>query len=72
MIRNTATAENFKTWTAKAKSATEAQLRYIIQDCREAEIAMRGWNPEREFFYADQGFTFSDELARRLKKGVAA
>lgn len=65
MIRNTATAEDFARWTAHAKTCNDEQLKYIIQDCRDAEQAMKEWNPERESYYADQGFTYVDEARRR-------
>ena len=60
-----ATAQDFKNWTAKAKKATGSELEYIIADCRSAREAMKGWNPEKENYYADQGMTFSDELRKR-------
>jgi len=28
---------------------------------------MKGWNPVKENYYADQGMTYSDELRRRMK-----
>jgi len=28
---------------------------------------MKGWNPVKENYYADQGMTYSDELRRRTK-----
>jgi hypothetical protein len=42
-------------------------LNCVIKDCREAQMAMQGWNPEKENYYSDQRMTFSDELRRRLK-----
>jgi hypothetical protein len=54
-------------WETKAKASTEAELRYIIKDCREAQVAMQGWNAEREGFYSDQAATFAMELNRRVK-----
>ncbi len=55
-------------WEAQAKAADILSLRYMIQDCVDAERAMRGHNAEREGFYADQAHTFRDELRRRLKR----
>ena len=63
-----ATAQDFIKWEAHAKTLDENSLRFIIKDCRDAEIAMRGWNVERENYYADQGFTYADALRRFLKK----
>ena len=53
-----ATSQDFAKWE---------DLVYIIQDCRNARQAMKGWNPEKENYYADQGMTYSDELRRRTK-----
>lgn len=60
-----ATAQDFAKWEAHAKTLDDAALAYIIKDCREAAEAMRGWNPEREAFYADQSFTYADALRRK-------
>ena len=65
MIQAYATAEDFNTWETRARTMTEAELRYAAEDCRRAEAAMRGWNPIREGFYSDQAHTFGDELRRR-------
>ena len=35
--------------------------------CKQSMCAMRGHNPERECYYADQAMTFGDELRRRVK-----
>ena len=61
-----ATAQDFAKWEDHAKSVDYHAL-FIIQDCRNAREAMKGWNPEKENFYADQGMTYSDELRRRIK-----
>ena len=50
---------DFIKWEQEAKQCDIAALHHIINDCREARDAMRGWN------YADQYWTFSDELRRR-------
>ena len=62
-----ATAEEFKTWESVAKKCTISELQFIIRDCREAQLAMHGHNPEKENYYSDQRMTYSDELRRRLK-----
>ena len=62
-----ATAEEFKTWESVAKKCTISELQFTIRDCREAQLAMHGWNPEKENYYSDQRMTFSDELRRRNK-----
>jgi hypothetical protein len=66
MIQNYATPQDFATWRRQAEQMTVAQLRYVAADCRKAEAAMRGWNPIREGYYADQACTYGDELRRRL------
>jgi hypothetical protein len=60
-----ATAEDFATWRRKAVTMTISELRYAAKDCREAEAAMRGWNPIKEGYYSDQAATYGDELRRR-------
>ena len=60
-----ATPENFEAWRQDAKSMTVDALKHTIQDCREAEKAMRGWNPVKEGFYSDQASTYAMELKRR-------
>jgi hypothetical protein len=60
-----ATAQEFTQWAAKAKTCTIDELKFIIKDCREAQIAFHGWNPEKENYYSDQRMTFADELRRR-------
>ena len=65
-----ATAEDFRKWEEHAKTCSESSLRYIIADCRQAEKAMRGWNPDRESYYADQAFTYGDELTRRVRRAA--
>lgn len=68
MITTTATATDFANWTKAAKAADIDSLRFVISDCVAAEKAMRGWNPEKEGYYADQAHTYRDELRRRLTK----
>jgi len=53
------------TWEKLAKRATNSELTHIVKDCREAEIAMRGWNPEKEGYYSDQAATYQMEIIRR-------
>lgn len=62
---NHATAADFTNWAAAAKRMSEDQLEYAIEDCRSAELAMRGWNPVKESYYADQGYTYAGELRNR-------
>ncbi len=59
------TQHDFIKWEEQAKHCDVDALRYIINDCAEARDAMRGWNPEKENYYADQYWTFTDELRRR-------
>jgi hypothetical protein len=60
-----ATSTDFNKWEAHAKAVDNAALAYIIEDCRQAREAMKGWNPVKENFYADQGMTYSQEQMRR-------
>ncbi len=63
-----ATAKQFQEWEQRAKKCSIDELVFICKDCAEAELAMRGWNPEKENYYADQRMTYSAELTRRRKK----
>ncbi len=65
MITLHATPADFQAWEAKARTMTTAELLYAARDCREAEAAMKGWNPVREGFYSDQASTYGMELNRR-------
>jgi len=60
-----ATPENFEAWRQEAATMSVEVLVHTIQDCRNAEKAMRGWNPEKEGFYSDQASTYAMELNRR-------
>ena len=60
-----ATPANFEAWRQEAKTMTAEALRHTIQDCRNAEKAMRSWNPVKEGFYSDQASTYALELNRR-------
>jgi hypothetical protein len=60
-----ATAADFAAWRERAKTLSYDQLAYVIRDCREAEQAMRGHNPDREGYYSDQAATYYDELRSR-------
>jgi hypothetical protein len=63
-----ATAADFTAWAAKARTMTDAELFYAAKDCRQAETAMRGWNPIAEGRYSDEACTYGDELRRRRSK----
>jgi hypothetical protein len=58
---------DFNKWEQHAKTCDIEALQYIIKDCARARDAMRTHNTEREAYYADQCFTYQDELRRRLK-----
>ena len=60
-----ATPENFEAWRQEAATMSVEVLVHTIQDCRNAEKAMRGWNPDKEGFYSDQASTYAMELHRR-------
>ena len=49
-----ATSHGFKTWEADASKCSTEQLKNIIQDCKDAEIAMRSFNTWKENYYTDQ------------------
>ena len=68
MIAHYATAEDFSHWEAKARAMTDAELIYSARDCRQAEAAMRGWNPVAEGRYSDEAHTYGDELRRRRQR----
>jgi len=63
-----ATAEEFNKWEKDAKHRTIDELKFIVKDCAEAELAMRGWNAVKENYYADQRMTYGSELRKRLNK----
>lgn len=65
MINAHATAADFQAWESKARTMSVAELLHAARDCREAEAAMRGWNPIREGYYSDQASTYGMELNRR-------
>ena len=65
-----ATAAEFAKWTSMASKCTDDELAFVIQDCREAGEAMRGWNPEKENYYADQRMTYSDERCVVVKSVI--
>lgn len=49
----------------KAATMTTEALAYSILDCCSAMMAMKGWNPEAEGRYADEGAVYRNELAKR-------
>ena len=59
MTPDYAKPENFETWRQDAKTMTVDALMHTIQDCRNAEKAMRGWNPVKEGFYSYQASTYA-------------
>ena len=59
------TVEDFAKWESKARSMSVAELFYSARDCRQAEAAMRGWNPIAEGRYSDEAHTYGDEIRRR-------
>ena len=60
-----ATAADFAEWRSHAQGCDNAALRFIIADCRSAELAMQGHDPVKEGFYSDQAATYADELRDR-------
>jgi hypothetical protein len=66
-----ATAKDFSRWQEKARTMSDSELLYSAKDCRRAEEAMRGWNPVAEGRYADEAFTYGDEIRRRRESQAA-
>ncbi len=66
-----ATHEDFRKWRDHAKSCNVEALYHIIDDCFTASIAMRTHNTDKEGFYKDQAWTYSDELRDRLNGKTA-
>ena len=62
-----ATPEDFAKWRSHAETCDIGALRHIIKDCRQVAENLRGFNPTREGYYADQAFTYADELSRRTR-----
>lgn len=60
-----ATPADFQRWREHAATLSIAELLFVARDCRKAEQSMRGFNPVKEGYYADQAFTYGDELRRR-------
>ena len=69
-MKHYATAEDFRKWREQAESMPIEQLLYAAEDCRQAERAMRGWDPVKEGYYSDQASTYGDEIRRRRVKGI--
>lgn len=67
MLAAHATPADFAKWRSHAETCDLGSLRYIIDDCKKAAEAMRGWNPIKEGFYIDQMCTYADERSRRLR-----
>ena len=65
MITSASTPADFQKWEEHAATLDVDALQYVIRDCIDASIAMRGWNPEREGYYSDQASVYSSELRRR-------
>jgi len=62
-----ATAKDFQRWEQDAQSLDLEELLHIVQDCRRAEEAMRGWNPIKEGYYSDQASTYGQEYTKRVR-----
>ena len=45
----------------EAKQCDIAAVNHIINECADAREAVRGWNPDKEAYYTDQYWTFSEE-----------
>jgi len=56
---------DWKRTAEKAVLMSTESLIYTINDCREAALASRGWNPENEGYYDDEASVYSSELRKR-------
>lgn len=66
MITAPATAQDFARWEKQARSYTDSELVFAIDDCIAAADAMATHpGPNREGYYRDQASTFRAELTRR-------
>ena len=64
-LRRHATAEDFQNWESKAKTMTDAELRYVAAECRQVASLWRGHDGIVEGFYDDQASTYGTVLRRR-------
>ncbi len=62
-----ATPKDFQAWKQDAQSLDLEALLHVVQDCRRAEEAMRGWNPIKEGYYSDQASTYGQEYTKRVR-----
>ena len=62
-----ATPKDFQAWEQDAKSLDLEALLHVVQDCRRAEEAMKGWNPIKEGYYSDQASTYGQEYTKRMR-----
>jgi hypothetical protein len=65
---------DWRYYEKRARQLTDDQLRYVIQDCREAMVAApaeANFPCKAEGFYADEVHVYSGELRRRRDKGVS-
>ena len=62
-----ATPKDFQAWEQDAQGLDLETLLHVVQDCRRAEEAMRGWNPIKEGFYSDQASTYGQEYTKRIR-----
>ena len=69
-LRRHATAEDFRNWESKAKTMTDAELRYVAAECRQVAFLWRGEDPVVEGFYDDQASTYGTALRRRQLAAV--
>ena len=62
-----ATPKDFQAWEQDAQRLDLEALLHVVQDCRRAEEAMRGWNPIKEGYYSDQASTYGQEYTKRVR-----
>jgi hypothetical protein len=56
---------DFPHYEQKANNMSIDELRFAIEDARQAATAMKGWNPDKEGHYEDEAHVYAIELRRR-------
>ena len=60
-----ATPLDQKRWESIATRMSVSELLFAAKDAREAQDAMRKWQPMREDYYVSKAICFNNELRRR-------
>jgi hypothetical protein len=65
MLTEYATSADFTRWQQHAAGLDSWSIKYIVEDCRKAALAMENHNVIREGYYIDQKLTYLSELLKR-------